>query len=395
MGLIPISLVLFLHIFGLIVSTSPLHAQAKVFNVVNYGAKANDKTDNSAVFLKVWNAACEEEGKKEILIPAGVFRTGPVKMNGPCKGQMLFNNRGVLRAPSDPQLQVREWITFQYIDGLTVHGLGTFDGQGAYSWSYKKTSKYLVLPDTLRFHFVNNSMVHHLRLIDSKGIHMMFYGCYNIYVDHIHISAPGDSPNTDGIHIALSSNIHISYSTIGTGDDCIALLSGARNVNVSHVNCGPGHGISVGSLGNTQGEEDVTGLLVQSCMFTGTLNGVRIKTWANPSFPLTASSFTFQDLIMNNVYNPIIIDQEYSDLSTYPEQGSSQVQIRDVKYINIRGNSMSQVAINFLCSEFKPCQNLELNNINLDYHGRGGPAKADCTFANGVAYGTQNPPSCL
>lgn len=52
------------------------------------------------------------------------------------------------------------------------------------------------------------------------------------------------------------------------------------------------------------------GVNVRNCTINGTQNGVRIKTW--PGAPAsTASNFTFEDIVMNNVSNPIIIDQEY------------------------------------------------------------------------------------
>lgn len=129
-------------------------------------------------------------------------------------------------------------------------------------------------------------------------------------MSNIRISAPGDSPNTDGIHIGDSTNINIFHSTISTGDDCISLVSGSKGINVSDVFCGPGHGISVGSLGRSKDEETVKGLMVKNCTFTNTTNGVRIKTWA-PSNVGLASSFIFEDIIVNDAYNPIIIDQQY------------------------------------------------------------------------------------
>lgn len=54
---------------------------------------------------------------------------------------------------------------------------------------------------------------------------------------------------------------------------------GSTNVTTSNIFCGPGNGISVGSLGRYPSEEDAVGLVVRNCTFTGTANGVRIKTW--------------------------------------------------------------------------------------------------------------------
>ncbi|PNX57119.1 polygalactorunase PG11, partial [Trifolium pratense] len=129
---------------------------------------------------------------------------------------------------------------------------------------------------------------------------------------NVRISAPGDSPNTDGIKISNSNGVAIDGGNIGTGDDCIAIISGSKNVLISNVFCGPGHGISVGSLGRDDGEENVENIKVRNCTLSDTTNGLRIKSWARTlSKPLKASNFVYEDIVMNNVYNPIIIDQEY------------------------------------------------------------------------------------
>ena len=103
-------------------------------------------------------------------------------------------------------------------------------------------------------------------------------GCYNLKINDLKITAHADSPNTDGIHIGRSNGIEISHSVIATGDDCVSLGQGSKNILVSDVFCGPGHGISVGSLGKDTKDEEVVGLTVRNCTFTGTSNGVRVKT---------------------------------------------------------------------------------------------------------------------
>ena len=139
---------------------------------------------------------------------------------------------------------------------------------------------------------------------------MNLFGSKGIEFHYVHIIAPENSPNTDGIHIGSSSNIEITDSTIATGDDCVSMSPGSKNINIRNVTCGPGHGISVGSLGGGPNEEDVSGLTVTDCTFIGTQNGLRVKTWAKP-YPGNVFNLTFEDIIMENVNNPIIIDQQY------------------------------------------------------------------------------------
>lgn len=164
----------------------------------------------------------------------------------------------------------------------------------------------------MKFDFITNSKVHRLHSINSKQNHFMLFACENMTLTRLTLSAPADSPNTDGIKIGESNGVNITSVNIGTGDDCIALISGAKKVRIMDVFCGPGHGISVGSLGKNDGEKDVEDIVVKNCTFSGTDNGLRIKTWASSlSKTLKASNFVYEDIVMDNVENPIIIDQEY------------------------------------------------------------------------------------
>ncbi|KAF5450047.1 hypothetical protein F2P56_030428 [Juglans regia] len=129
---------------------------------------------------------------------------------------------------------------------------------------------------------------------------------------HEHHSCQNVGPNTDGIKIGSSQHIGISHLIISTGVDCISMLPETREVNISDVFCGPGHGINAGSLGKSGDEDVLSGIVVKNCTFWGsTSDGVRIKTWAYPMLKDTeASNFVYEDILMDiNVGNPIIIDQ--------------------------------------------------------------------------------------
>ena len=67
--------------------------------------------------------------------------------------------------------------------------------------------------------------------------------CQNVKMQGIKVSDPGNSPNTDGIHVVQSSDVTILNSNIATGDDCISIASGASNLWIEGITCGPGHGI--------------------------------------------------------------------------------------------------------------------------------------------------------
>jgi len=155
-------------------------------------------------------------------------------------------------------------------------------------------------------------MVSHIRSINSQNAHMSLFGCVNLNMFNLRLSAPGDSPNIDGIKIGSSEEIKISKTRIGTSDDCVAILSGSKKINISQVHCGPGHEISVGSMGG-EGSliESMVGVTVKDCTFNGTNDGTIIKTWASSTTGV-ASNFIYENIRMMNVGNPIIINQGYS-----------------------------------------------------------------------------------
>lgn len=167
------------------------------------------------------------------------------------------------------------------------------------------------LTQNLSFNFINNSIIQDVTTKDSKNFHINCLACMNVTFIRLTVVAPGDSPNTDGIHVAKSTMVNITDSVIGTGDDCVSMGDGLTQVYIQNVTCGPGHGISIGSLGRNVEERNISDIYIRNCTFIETQNGVRIKTWPSAPATIKLSSIHFENLMMQNASNPVIIDQQY------------------------------------------------------------------------------------
>ncbi|CDO98830.1 unnamed protein product [Coffea canephora] len=374
----------------------PRPAPPAIFNVVSFGAKPGNTDSAQQAFMRAWNAACKFVGPRaSLFVPPGIFTLGEVTFEGPCSSQspIVFQVAGTLQAVSDVSAYSGQgWISFDTISGLVITGGGTIDGRGQNVWQYndcKNNGDCVHLPASFHFNGVKNAKIKGVSLVNAMGFHMHVTNSYLFRAHSLTITAPPDSPNTDGMHVSKSNTVKIARSVIRTGDDCVSIGPGATNVTINKVTCGPGHGISIGSLGKYPNELDVRGLIVKNCTLQGTTNGVRIKTYAG-SGPSVAAGMRFSDIVMENVLNPIIIDQNYGGSSTQP----SQVRITDVVYENIRGTTSTESAISLKCSPSVPCQNMYFTNINLRNMGSA-RLSSICANAQVISSGVQTPTPCL
>ncbi|KAK9087870.1 hypothetical protein Syun_030264 [Stephania yunnanensis] len=371
------------------ITSSSAGSTSTTYNVVDLGAKADGKTDSRAAFLSAWSSACASNAAATVLVPSGSYLLTRVVFSGQCKNSVTFQIDGTLVAPTD--YGTENWITFDGVSGVTILG-GTLDGQGAALWACKNAGKTCPIGATsLEFTNSREVLISGLTSLNSQMFHIDIHDCKNVNIQRVHVTASGDSPNTDGIHVAGSAGVNITRAIIKTGDDCISIGPGATNLWIENIGCGPGHGISIGSLGKDPNEQGVQNVTVKTVVFSGTQNGVRIKTWAKPNQGFVRGVL-FEDVIINNAQNPVIIDQEYcpdNNCSTQP----SGVKISNVTYRNITGSSATAKAVNFDCSHTNPCTGIVLDIVDLTYGSK--PATASCTSAAGSATGVVLPPSCL
>lgn len=80
-----------------------------------------------------------------------------------------------------------------------------------------------VLGQALQLFSITDLEINGLTHTNPQKAHISMTGCNGVNINNITISAPEDSPNTDGIDIGDSSHIQIQNSKIGTGTFGIVL----------------------------------------------------------------------------------------------------------------------------------------------------------------------------
>ncbi|GER34924.1 pectin lyase-like superfamily protein [Striga asiatica] len=321
-----------------------------IFNVIDYGATSDGYTDNSKI-------------------------------------------SGVLVAPDSPSLwdgmDASQWLGFTDINGLSLDGFGYIDGQGQSWWDqsckyhpelrhctkvaptdsrkYEIDIKYCMVCNldnqALKFLGCKESSVSNLNFINSAQTHILVRGCKTFAIQNVIIRSPGNSPNTDGIHIQSSQQVIISNSRISCGDDCISIGDHISDIEISRVECGPGHGISIGSLGKRGNYVQVEKIHVADAFLNGTSNGARIKSWQVGRGYVR--DLTFENIRFNNVKNPLIIDQNYCNIRGACKERETGVQISNVIYKDIVGTSSTDIAIDLNCSKSVACFGISMESVYL------------------------------
>ncbi|KAL5783131.1 hypothetical protein ACOSP7_008160 [Xanthoceras sorbifolium] len=385
------SYLLFKRIIFCIVTSSliSIGENRNTFDAVQFGAVGDGKTDDSKAFSKAWKAVCEAGGDKPTLaIPYGkTFLLQSTRFEGPCKSQYVQIQRTDFREYYSPESSKARtdskskcWLCFNAIYGLIMQGSGTINGLGSSWWQ------------AMYFHDCNNFDLSGFTIRNSPKVHMAINHCNGGSISNIHINSPDDSPNTDGITISESKQVHIHDSVIESGDDCVAINGGSFNINVTGIACGPGHGISIGSLGDNGQEDIVEEVHVQNCSLNGTQNGVRIKTFQNGSG--YARKISFEEITLINCKNPIIIDQNYNPVH-HRKIKTNSLEVSAVSFTSVYGTSANEQAITLDCSSSPGCFNIVMNKINITSSAPGKQTRAYCKNAYGTSSSTHPAVDCL
>ncbi|XP_020242749.1 polygalacturonase-like [Asparagus officinalis] len=375
--------------------------RTRVVNVDDFRARRNGSIDDNEAFVKAWKETCSSSISSVFMVPQNrEYLLKPINFSGPCKSNVKFLIKGRIEASLNPsnwnEYDPRHWIVFDNIKKLVVTGGGIINGNGRIWWqnSCKKNEALPCTgaPTALTFSACKRLRVENLRIKDSQQMHVVIEKSKKVVVSKLLIKAPEKSPNTDGIHVTHSENVIIRNCKIRTGDDCVSIVSGSKNIEVRNITCGPGHGISIGSLGKYNTKAHVRNVVVDTAILNGTTNGVRIKTWQGGRG--YAKSITFQNINMHNVKNPVIITQNYCDSKIPCHEQHRAVAISKVLFKNIKGTSASKVSVKLDCSKSVGCKKIMLQDINLVGED-GDSTESCCKNVRWSKRGTVVPPLCV
>ncbi|PWA57075.1 pectin lyase-like superfamily protein [Artemisia annua] len=353
---------------------------SKVFNVRSFGAIGDGVTDDTQGFRMAWDSACDSDEPATLLVPEHyTFLIRSIIFTGSCGNGMVFQIEGTITAPDGPRVwpkgtSKRQWLVFYRVNGLSLQGDGVIDGRGEKWWDLPckphKGPHRTTLPGpcdspvAIRFFMSTNVTVIGLNVNNSSQFNIRFDGCHGVYVDSLTINAPSLSPNTDGIHIENTNDVKIYNTVISNGDDCVSIGAGSYNIDIKNITCGPGHGISIGSLGMRNTRACVSNITIRDSVIMHSDNGVRIKTWQG-GFG-SVSKVRFINIQMDTVRNPIMIDQYYCQIKGRCPNRTSAVRIHDISYQKIMGTyDYRSAPIHLGCSDSVPCTNLTFSDVEL------------------------------
>lgn len=365
--------------------STPPTGGSTTFDVLDYGAKGDGKTDDTKAFQAAWTAACKKQASTMLVPSSSTFLVKPISFLGAgCSSDIVFQLDGKIIAPTSSRAWgkgLQHWIEFKNLKGITFKGSGTLDGQGSVWWKDSQTSDPSEVdthsddmrtsdtsgkmpstkPTALRFYGSSKVTVTGITIVNSPQFHLKFDDCNGVQVFDMSVSSPGDSPNTDGIHLQNTQNVVIHGTKLACGDDCISIQTGSSNVYIHDVNCGPGHGISIGSLGEDNTKACVSNITVRDITIQNTMTGVRIKTWQGGSG--SVQNVKFSNIQVSEVEAPIVIDQYYCDGGGCTNK-TSAVAVSGISYENIKG-TYTKKPVYFACSDSLPCKGISLATIQL------------------------------
>jgi polygalacturonase len=374
------------HLVELVISIAILSpfAAAKVTecDARSLGAKADGQTKDTTALQRAIDLCAKGDGGVVHLTP-GTYVSGPLALKSHVH---LSIDKGatLLASPNMDDFPIRAdapWrkVSLLHADSvvdIAITGAGTIDGNGKIWWDAKAARKKgdPEAPRPLLIDLTKSKqiLIEGVTIQNSPQYNIATFLCDGLTVRNVTILNPGvGAPNTDGIDPFSTSHVLIEHTTIDTGDDNVAIKSGlvergdpdvpSTDIVIRDCTFRAGHGLSIGS--ETAG--GVRNLLVERVTFTGTRQGIRIKSARGRGNDI--GNFTYRDIKMEGVETPIEITNYYTGMvKDDPGQPVTEhtPRFHDIIIENVTATGTKRAAVIMGLPE-SPIKNLVLKNVNI------------------------------
>lgn len=277
----------------------------QTISILETGAIPDGKTLATAAIQKAI-ARCAEAGGGRVVIPAGRFLTGMVRLRSNIE---LHLSRGsVLLASSDPddskpwtslersgdhwrQAETSAWhlILAEDCTDIALTGPGALDGQGhlhypeiphgeigwprSYHSDGRRPGALVQLTRCARVKICD------VQLGNVANWTMHLYDCDHVRIRDLLILNPAEAPNADGIDLTGCHWVTISGCHIDTCDDaiCLKTMPHSRTCeNVTVLNCVLRTSCAALKLGAGESFQDMRNVVFSSCTVSGSSRGIAL-----------------------------------------------------------------------------------------------------------------------
>ncbi|SOE23038.1 Glycosyl hydrolases family 28 [Spirosomataceae bacterium TFI 002] len=217
--------------------------------VTDHGIVNDSTILQTDTFQKIIDKA-SENGGGVVVIPEGVFMSGALFFKP--KTHLHISEGAVLKGSDDisnyPLIPSRmegqsldyyaAFINAYNVDGFTISGKGTIDGNGLNFWKAfwkrreenpKCTNLEVSRPRLVFIRESNDVQLQEVSLKNAGFWSSHYYKCNNVKILDLSITSPHEpikAPSTDAIDIDVCSNVLIKGCYMAVNDDAIALKGG-------------------------------------------------------------------------------------------------------------------------------------------------------------------------